>query len=66
MAAGFRPQRFSAEGPAPEPRRHARDRGRLADSPSQIPPRGWKDILLRVYRNMGEDRVISLAAGVTF
>jgi membrane protein len=70
MAAGFRPQRFSADGASPEryglAGSHARDRGRLADAPSQIPARGWKDILLRVYRNMGEDRVIALAAGVTF
>jgi membrane protein len=41
-------------------------RGRLADAPSEIPARGWKDILLRVYHNMGEDRVIALAAAVTF
>src|SRR3954466_8477079 len=27
------------------------DRGRLASSPSEIPARRWKDILLRVYSN---------------
>jgi membrane protein len=31
-----------------------------------MPVRGWKDILLRVYSEIGEDRVIALAAGVTF
>jgi len=42
------------------------DRGRSADTPSDIPPRGWKDILLRVYHNISEHRVIAIAAGVTF
>jgi uncharacterized BrkB/YihY/UPF0761 family membrane protein len=28
--------------------------------------RGWKDILLRVYNNISEHRVVALAAGVTF
>ncbi len=41
-------------------------RGRDADSPSQIPKRGWKDILLRVYNGIGEDRILMNAAGVTF
>lgn len=41
-------------------------RGRYADSPSEIPTLGWKDILIRVYRNLLDDRIIALAAGVTF
>jgi membrane protein len=41
-------------------------RGQQAGSPSEIPARGWKDILLRVYRNIGEHRVMALAAGVTY
>src|SRR3954451_21428887 len=41
-------------------------RGRDADSPAQIPPRGWKDILLRVYNGIGKDRILMNAAGVTF
>jgi membrane protein len=41
-------------------------RGRSADTPSEIPARGWKDILWRVYQNIGDDRVVALAAGVTF
>jgi membrane protein len=71
LAAGFRPQRFS--GPAEDDRNSTnrqdvpeRGRGRSADKPSDIPAPGWKDILLRVYRDIGEDRVIALAAGVTF
>jgi membrane protein len=43
-----------------------RDRGRAADEPSEIPPRGWKDILIRTYRSISEDRVTALAAGVTY
>ncbi len=43
-----------------------RARGRLADTPSAIPARGWKDILIRIYRNIPDDRVVALAAGVTF
>jgi len=41
-------------------------RGRAADMPSEIPPKGWKDILLRVYRGISEDRIPLIAAGVTF
>lgn len=41
-------------------------RGRSAETPSQIPARGWKDILLRVYHGISEDRILLVAAGVTF
>jgi membrane protein len=41
-------------------------RGRLANAPSEIPASGWKDIFLRVYRNISEHRVVALAAGITF
>jgi membrane protein len=41
-------------------------RGRHASSPSDIPPKGWKDILWRVYQNLPEHRVMAMAAGVTF
>ncbi|HEY3149957.1 MAG TPA: YihY/virulence factor BrkB family protein [Dongiaceae bacterium] len=43
-----------------------RDRGRTADRPAEIPPLGWKDILIRTYRSISEDRVTALAAGVTY
>jgi membrane protein len=42
------------------------DRGREADTPSDIPPRGWKDILLRVYSNISEHRILALAAGMAY
>jgi membrane protein len=43
-----------------------RGRGRRAATPSEIPAAGWKDILLRVWKNISEDRVMLVAAGVTF
>jgi membrane protein len=42
------------------------DRGRSATTPSEVPARGWKDIFLRIWKNIGKDRVIVVAAGVTF
>src|SRR5437899_5294610 len=41
-------------------------RGRWARTPSEVPVRGWKDILLRIWKNIGKDRVVVVAAGVTF
>src|SRR5205823_1815821 len=68
LAIGYRPRRFSAPTSSPSRDRRAvdRGRGRLATTPSEIPARGWKDILLRVYNNISEHRVVALAAGVTF
>ncbi|MET4023411.1 YihY/virulence factor BrkB family protein [Bradyrhizobium sp. S3.2.12] len=42
------------------------DHGRHATSPSEIPAKGWKDILLRVYSNIGRHRILALAAGMTY
>lgn len=41
-------------------------RGREADAPAAMPPRAWKDILGRVFADIGRDRVMLIAAGVTF
>ena len=41
-------------------------RGRAARSPTEITASGWKDILYRVYLEFNQDRVLSVAAGVTF
>ena len=55
-----------------EPRnvQHARanesDRGRGANVPWQIPWSGWKDIFWRTYGQIGEDRLLAVAAGVVF
>ena len=40
--------------------------GRHTSSPWQIPWAGWKDILWRVYKQMGDNRLFALAAGVVF
>ena len=41
-------------------------RGRFAERPSEIPALGWKDILLRVYNGISDDRILANAAGVTY
>jgi membrane protein len=63
---------FGTEGSADEPRaiqhQRAREqgRGRDADAPWEIPLRGWNDILWRTYHQIGEDRLLAVAAGVVF
>ncbi|MFL6797547.1 MAG: YihY/virulence factor BrkB family protein [Xanthobacteraceae bacterium] len=71
-----RPGRPSHVPPHPSPSQeplaiqHARaaeqGRGRGAHKPQQIPWRGWKDILLRTYQEIQNDRLLALAAGVVF
>jgi membrane protein len=56
---GGQPGRTPAAGLEP-------GRGRLADSPSDIPVRGWKDILLRMWQNISRHRVLAIAAGVAY
>ena len=51
---------------ADEDRSRDADRGREATTPSQIPVAGWKDIAWRVAHEIVEDRVLLIAAGVTF
>jgi hypothetical protein len=41
-------------------------RGRSAEKPSDIPARGWKDILWRVYEGISDNRILANAAAVTF
>lgn len=41
-------------------------RGRDADTPAQIPFKGWKDIGRRVFKEVSDDRVTLVSAGVTF
>lgn len=40
--------------------------GRFAESPSEIPAKGWKDVLWRVYSEVMADRVTLIAAGATY
>jgi membrane protein len=41
-------------------------RGRDAKGPIQVPAPGWKDIVWRTWREVGADRLPSVAASVTF
>jgi membrane protein len=40
--------------------------GRQADTPQEIPPKGWKDIAKRTMKSVKEDQVPLLSAGVAF
>jgi membrane protein len=40
------------------------DRGRRAQHPREISPAGWRDILLRVWQNLGRDNTSLIAAGI--
>jgi membrane protein len=42
------------------------DRGRHATQPMQIPWNGWYDILWRTYQEIQQDRLLSIAGGVSF
>ena len=54
----LRGHRFSREPPDP--------RGKDASEPQQIPTRGWKDILARTWREVRQDNISIIAAGVAF
>jgi membrane protein len=41
-------------------------RGREADKPSDVPPRGWMDIIKRTFAEMKEDNIPVVAAGCAF
>ena len=47
-------------------RSHEPGRGREANTPEEIPPRGWSDIVYRVFWSVSADRVASTAGGVAF
>ncbi len=62
------PRRASATGTASSHHVVADEsrRGRQALAPWQIPWKGWKDILLRTYQQMNDNRLLAVAAGVVF
>ncbi|MBY0431735.1 MAG: YihY/virulence factor BrkB family protein [Rhodospirillales bacterium] len=62
MANPVRRQRQPEEEPRPE----AKVRGREADSPSQIPSPGWRDVALRVWENLSRKNIPIIAAGVAY
>jgi hypothetical protein len=41
-------------------------RGRGAQTPTDIPPKGWRDVLLRVFHGISKDRITTISGGVTF
>jgi membrane protein len=47
-------------------RRSERARGREADHPAEIPARGWKDILYRVWAEISDKNLFLIAGGVTY
>jgi membrane protein len=42
------------------------ERGRQAESPHQIPARGWKDVLVRTFREFKDDQISTAAAAAAF
>jgi membrane protein len=58
------PAHRPAEREATAPDAH--ERGRTAETPAQIPARGWWDILKRTFSEVSNDRVLTEAAGITF
>lgn len=42
------------------------DRGRMAERPSEIPARGWREVARRVWEESSRDNVDIIAAGVAF
>jgi membrane protein len=42
------------------------DRGRLAATPTDLPALGWRDVAVRAFWGVFDDRIFALAAGVAF
>ena len=57
-----------ADDPHSADTRRAREpgRGREANTPGEIPPRGWVDILWRVFWAIPDNRIITTSGGVAF
>lgn len=64
--ANKKPNNFHARQVHSERRSQQQGRGRDAERPTQIPTRGWKDILWRVIAEVSDDRAPLIAAGTTF
>ncbi|HEY6994192.1 MAG TPA: YihY/virulence factor BrkB family protein [Xanthobacteraceae bacterium] len=66
--AGPPPRATPAQEPLTLQERRAAElgRGRRARAPRQIPWAGWKDIFVRTFREIQDDRLLALAAGVAF
>ncbi len=59
-------ERIQAERDAEAAANSPATRGRGAESPTEIPARGLKDVAWRVYQEISDDRVMLVSAGVTF
>jgi membrane protein len=59
------PSGIADDGSPPQPA-GAHRRGRDADRPTEIPPTGWKDVLVRVRVEAKDDGVTLMSAGVAF
>jgi membrane protein len=55
-----------ADDIAPENAASEHNRGRQAESPAQISLRGWKDVIVRLWRRVGGDNLALVDAGVAF
>jgi membrane protein len=74
QGTGAGPQGPGAAAGSEPPARHTTSqaevadggRGRRAERPQQIPPKGWKEIALRLKTEIKQDQVPLLAAGVAF
>lgn len=56
----------SGASPADLARAAEPGRGREANAPGEIPKRGWRDIVLRVFWSISEDRVLATSGAVAF
>lgn len=63
-----RRDRLDAAGPTAHDFARATEpgRGREATLPTDLPPQGWQDIALRIFRAIPEDRIFATAGGVAF
>lgn len=60
------PRRRASKAHAPPAAADQAGRGREAASPPEIPAPGWKDVAWRVIQEFRNDRIMSVAAGVTY
>ena len=65
-ARSFAARGSGAEAMSGAGRATAEEHGRGAEAPEDIPGRGWRDILRRVWRALGRDHIWVAAAGLAF
>ncbi len=64
--AGTASDRPGAPSPTNAAEANEPGHGRHAERPGEIPARGWKDIVLRTFKEFSEDQIPLIAAGCTF